>query len=354
MKPAALPNNAQPNLSASQEHSSPSTPMFVWSFFMNVPDNEPRKSKEVAPATPHKCPDDRQSTKSRTPMSLFDKMTDFSPFRTTCQKRFEISPVSPGMWKKANSSLKKTKQNTETHFHNLFQNSDEKDTLVQDTKGGLLQCKIDSLNSNNEFLLFPDLDRSFCEPFGQSMAHPGILAQPVNEHSKARALNENREAISNEPNNEKEKDSEEGCNCRNTKCLKLYCECLRKGLMCGPTCNCVGCENHFHSEIRAERVKHIEKKNPNAFKPIIVESIGPSAKVHNKGCNCRRSHCLKNYCECHQFGVKCTEACKCYECKNTHDFRSGASRQMPKRARNSGKAEEELGQDGFIASPDFN
>ena len=36
------------------------------------------------------------------------------------------------------------------------------------------------------------------------------------------------------------------CNCRNTKCLKLYCECLRRGDTC-KDCNCNGCENHTHS-----------------------------------------------------------------------------------------------------------
>lgn len=33
------------------------------------------------------------------------------------------------------------------------------------------------------------------------------------------------------------------CNCKKSKCLKLYCECFSNGLFCGKECECTSCAN---------------------------------------------------------------------------------------------------------------
>ncbi len=55
---------------------------------------------------------------------------------------------------------------------------------------------------------------------------------------------------------------------------------------------------------------------PALLTQVAVRGGQASKAQHKKGCNCRKSHCLKKYCECFQMGVRCGDLCKCQECKN--------------------------------------
>ena len=101
-----------------------------------------------------------------------------------------------------------------------------------------------------------------------------------------------------------------GCNCKNSGCLKRYCECFSRMKYCDENCQCKNCFNVVqHEQERNTAIRNYIIKSPISFKKINID-------LKNINCNCKKSNCLKNYCECYQLGVKCGNNCKCSDCKN--------------------------------------
>lgn len=109
-----------------------------------------------------------------------------------------------------------------------------------------------------------------------------------------------------------------GCNCRKSRCLKLYCQCFASSSTCNPSrCKCVNCRNapEFGDEIQRVREMILER-NPKAFERKVYSEEGREDLL---GCKCRTSNCLKKYCECYSASAKCGANCRCIDCKNRGD-----------------------------------
>ena len=190
-------------------------------------------------------------------------------------------------------------------FQNINEENNEKNniTLLDQKRNRIL-----SENSLNDL----DIEMNKTPLSSLNMNHPKINFFPnipqILDKKMSIDLNENQN------NNFQNNKNEIGCNCKNSFCLKRYCECFTRMKYCNSSCQCKNCFNtNLHEKERNEAIKNYISKSPISFKKINID-------MNNLCCFCKKSNCLKKYCECYQMGMKCSPNCKCIDCKNRINY----------------------------------
>ena len=124
-----------------------------------------------------------------------------------------------------------------------------------------------------------------------------------------------------------------GCTWKKSEWIKLYCECFLNNKHWSTYWTWNNCFNMSENDEELEKIRRkITSRNPLAFidklkpldedegedEPPTPQNSSQKKVKHVRGCNCRKSQCGNNYCECFHLGVGCTELCKCTDCQNSH------------------------------------
>lgn len=140
----------------------------------------------------------------------------------------------------------------------------------------------------------------------------------ISDNLSNQDLNESVQSKSNEINPKKKTKKNEKkrrkkyvtCNCKNSECLKLYCDCFSKNGYCSHNCKCKNCKNQVEFlDRRKQCIEEIKKRKPDVFQNSTQfdNTNGEGLLMSDKKfCNCKKTKCVKKYCDCFTSGVKCS------------------------------------------------
>ncbi|KQJ85912.1 hypothetical protein BRADI_4g02410v3 [Brachypodium distachyon] len=115
------------------------------------------------------------------------------------------------------------------------------------------------------------------------------------------------------------------CSCKKSRCLKLYCVCFASGSHCSELCGCEPCYNKpIHGVPRNTPALPLKVvQTAEAGQDLAEQLIRSPMDLVRRKCTCKKSGCLKKYCDCYQGGAGCSINCRCDDCKNPYGRKVG-------------------------------
>ena len=147
--------------------------------------------------------------------------------------------------------------------------------------------------------------------------------EPNKEVSKVKRIKKNVPVIyiekSQRNSNDKYNNKTVRCNCKNSSCIKLYCDCFRFNGLCGQQCNCLNCKNIYDSPERQKVINLLATAQTKQKLSNKNAALDNRNAITKSGCNCKKSKCQKKYCECYNRGAFCNSECCCFACLNKNN-----------------------------------